>query len=571
MVAAPPPEKKLLFRKRLLTLGLFAAVVRYLASEPDVARSGEDVKQFIAERLPGSAPADLFRTLVGWGRYGQLFHYDAQATSSRCTPDATRTTDGREAARRFAASALVLAARAVRVGIAAAALVLTAALSRGQTPLPIMASPADPSGAAPDSAAAPPAEKRFDAHFQFTSVTQYHPDFTAPYSGQNSMDPEAEHETTVTATLFLGVRLWKDAELYVNPEMSGGKGLSSTFGIAGFPNGDAFRVGSPEPHIYLARADAQATFPLEGETEPVEDDPNQLGGTRPVRRWTVTVGQFGLSDFFDANPYSGDARSQFMNWAAWTAGAWDYAADTRGYTYGFVIERFDADWAARFAGAAEPLVANGEQLDKDLLHAYSLTAEYERGYKLDGKAGNGAPARLLQPRQHGQLRRGDRAGRGDRRGPRHRRDAAGRAGQVGIHRQRGPFARRSVGRLLPRELERRSERSRGPTPKSSGRCPPASCGRGRSPRRPNDEAGLALIVNGLCAGHREYLALGGYGFMIGDGRLDYGLETIAEIFYQAALIEHLWFAADYQFVANPAYNRDRGPINVLGARLHVEF
>jgi high affinity Mn2+ porin len=259
-----------------------------------------------------------------------------------------------------------------------------------------------------------------------------------------------------------------------------------------------------------------------------------------------------------------------MNWAAWTAGAWDYAADTRGYTYGFVIERFDGDWAARFAGAAEPLVANGEQLDKDLLHAYSLTAEYERGYTLSDRQGT---ARLLVFYNRADMGNYDEAiAQAEETGEAPDIVATRRVGRakwgfivnadLSLGGPWGAFFRGSWNdganeSWAYAEIERS-----------------ASTGvlrKGPFSGRPNDEAGLALIVNGLGASHREYLALGGYGFMIGDGRLNYGLETIAEIFYQAAVIEHLWFAADYQFVANPAYNRDRGPINVLGARLHVEF
>jgi len=473
-------------------------------------------------------------------------------TSSLCTLGATRKTEGRAP---------------TGFGIAAVALVLAAASAQGQEGVSVVANPADAPNPAPES---PAPEKRFDAHFQFTSVTQYHPGFPAPYSGQNSLSPEAEHQTTVTATLFLGARLWKGAELYVNPEMSGGRGLSSTFGIAGFPNGDAFRVGSPEPKIYLARLMLKQSFPLEGETESVEDGPNQLGGTRPVRRWTLTVGRFGLSDFFDANPYSGDARSQFMNWAAWTAGAWDYAADTRGYTWGFVLERFDTDWAVRFAAAAEPLVANGEQFDTDLLRAHSFNAEYERGFTLAGKQGtarllvfynvanmgnyaeanaqareSGEPPDIVATRQVGRTKWGFIVNADLSLG-----------GPWGLF-FRGSWNDGTNEAWAYAEIERSV---------STG-----VLRKGPFAGRPNDEAGLALMVNGIGPSHREYLALGGYGFMIGDGRLNYGVETIAEIFYQAALVEHLWFAANYQFIANPAYNKDRGPVNVFGARLHVEF
>jgi len=240
--------------------------------------------------------------------------------------------------------------------------------------------------------AGPPGEPRFDLHFQLTTVTQFHPSFEAPYSGRNSLSPHSEHETTVTSTLFLGARLWKGAELYVNPELSGGSGLSHTLGVAGFPNGEAFRVGDAQPRIYLGRLMLRQTLAVGSETEPVEEDANQLGGKRPVSRWTLTVGKFGIGDFFDGNTYSHDPRTQFLNWADWTAGAWDYSADTRGYTWGFVIERDGPDWAARIAATAEPEVANGLQIDTDLLHAYALSAELERRYRVDGKPG---AARLL--------------------------------------------------------------------------------------------------------------------------------------------------------------------------------
>ena len=413
-----------------------------------------------------------------------------------------------------------------------------------------------------------PSDARFDLHFQFTTVTQIHPAFPAPYSGQNSLDPNSEHATTVTATLFLGARLWKGAELYVNPELSGGSGLSTTLGVAGFPNGEAFRVGSPSPHIYLGRLMLSQTFAVGSETESVEDEVNQLGGRRPVRRWTLTVGKFGLSDFFDANPYSHDPRSQFMNWGSWTAGAWDYAADTRGYTWGFMLERVDVDWAARFSGAAEPLVANGEQFDTDLLHAYSLTAEYERGYSVSGQKGtvrllvfynranmgnyreaieqaDGGPPDITTTRRVGRPKWGFIVNLAQPVG-----------GSWGLF-LRGSWNDGFNESWAYAEIERSL---------SIG-----ALWKGPFESRPDDETGIAFVLDGLSADHRNYLAAGGYGFMIGDGRLSYGLETIAETFYQAALLQHVWLALSYQFIANPAYNRDRGPVNVFGGRFHVEF
>ena len=416
--------------------------------------------------------------------------------------------------------------------------------------------------------AGPPGEPRFDLHFQLTTVTQFHPSFEAPYSGRNSLSPHSEHETTVTSTLFLGARLWKGAELYVNPELSGGSGLSHTLGVAGFPNGEAFRVGDAQPRIYLGRLMLRQTLAVGSETEPVEEDANQLGGKRPVSRWTLTVGKFGIGDFFDGNTYSHDPRTQFLNWADWTAGAWDYSADTRGYTWGFVIERDGPDWAARFAATTEPEVANGLQFDTDLLHAYALSAELERRYRVDGKPG---AARLLLFY--------NRANMGNYREAIEQ--AGGQAPDVTATRRVGRAKwgfvvnlEQAVGSawgLFLRGSWNDGHNEAWAYAEIERSFTAGGLWKGAVPGRADDEAGIAFIVDGLSSDHRDYLAAGGYGFMIGDGRLSYGPETIAELYYQAALIPHLWLALGYQFVWRPAYNSDRGPAHVLGARLHAEF
>ena len=412
-----------------------------------------------------------------------------------------------------------------------------------------------------------PAEPWADVHFQLTTVTQAHPSFSARYSGKNSLSPDSEHETTITSTLFLGARLWKQAEVYVNPELSGGSGLSRAFGIAGFPNGEAFRVGSPEPHVSISRLMLRQTFAAGEETEPVQDEANQLGGRRPVRRWTVTAGKFAITDIFDNNAFSHEPRRQFLNWADWTAGAWDYPADTRGYTWGVTVEYDGAGWALRFGAAAEPRVANGLEIDKDLRHAYSLMSELERQYQLRGERG---AAKLILFY--------NRARMGNYRDAIQQADAAPditstrRAGRskwgfvLNLQQEAGP----SAGLFLRaswndgrNEAWAYAEIERSLTVGAVRKQPLA----GRS----GDEAGLAFIVNALSRDHRDYLAAGGYGFMIGDGKLRYGFEKIAELYYSALLRDHIWLTADYQFVENPAYNRDRGPVHVFGLRLHTEF
>jgi high affinity Mn2+ porin len=302
--------------------------------------------------------------------------------------------------------------------------------------------------------------------------------------------------------------------------------------------------------------------------EPVEEDANQLAGERPVRRWSLTVGKFSIVDFFDDNAYSHDPRTQFLNWADWTAGAWDFAADTRGYTWGFVLERADRDWTVLLGGTAQPKVANGPQFDKDLLHAYSLEAQYERRFELGGRKGAVRLIVFYNRADMGNYQEAiDQAGGQSPDITATRRVGRAKVGFVinleqDIGHDVGVFFRMS-GNDGHNEAWAYAEIERSITGGVLRKAPFSG--------RPDDTAGAAFIVNGLSPGHRDYLAAGGYGFMIGDGHLSYGLETVAEVFYEALLLKHLWLSADYQFVLNPAYNRDRGPVNVLGARLHAEF
>ena len=412
------------------------------------------------------------------------------------------------------------------------------------------------------------AEQRVNLHFQLTTVTQDHPSFHALYSGEHSLDPKSERETTVTSTVYVGTRAWKGAELYINPELSGGSGLSHAFGIAGFPNGDAFRVGSPEPHVSVARLFLRQTFAAGTETERVEDEANELGGRRPVRRWTFTAGKFAITDIFDDNAYSHEPRRQFMNWADWTPGAWDYPADTRGYTWAAAIEYERETFAARLAAGAEPKEANGLEIDKSLRHAFSLIFELDRRYELAGRKGI---ARLLlfdNRARMGNYRQAIEEAAGGRPDVvATRRPGRSKWGFVvnleqALDDKTGLVLRGSWndGRT---EAWAYAEIERSATVGAVRRQPLAS--------RPKDEAGLAFILNALSPDHRDYLAAGGLGFMLGDGRLRYGLEKIAEIYYAALLREHVWLTFDYQFIENPAYNRDRGPVHVLGLRFHVEL
>src|SRR5258708_1180855 len=227
-------------------------------------------------------------------------------------------------------------------------------------------------------------------HFQFTGVLQGHPAFHAPYAGQNSLPNDYEQAYSVTSPLFLGRKVWQGAAIYFNPEMAGGKGISSTLGIAGFPNGETFRIGNPEPTVYIGRIFLRQHISLDKDHyEEISDDVNQVKERVSTSRITLTAGKFSLGDFFDNNNVSHDPRSDFMNWALMNNGAYDYAANTRGYTYGFTAEYVKPGWTLPLAPALETTFSNGPNLDWHYSHTNSENLEFEKRYYLHGHKGAG--------------------------------------------------------------------------------------------------------------------------------------------------------------------------------------
>ena len=410
--------------------------------------------------------------------------------------------------------------------------------------------------------------QRFNLHFQQTIITQYKPGFSAPYTGNNSLLTGEETQTSLTTTLFGGARLWKGMEAYFNPEMSGGSGLSKTLGIAGFPNGETFRVGGAEPKIYIARLYFTQNFEWGNDKEYIGDDVNQLAGWKSKRYLKVTVGKFGMADFFDGNEFSHDARSQFMNWSLMDNAAWDYPANTRGYVLGGIAELGQPTWALRFGFTATTTSANGAIWDERLSHANTQTLEFEKRYAIDGQKGT---LRLLAFRNNGKMGVYRDAINPNPTAPdvdatqaygRHKYGFGISADQY-LTNDFGVFAKASYNDGKTEtwaftEIDR--SLSLGAVLK------------GTSWSRKDDELGLAFVGNGISKDHRDYLAAGGYGFIIGDGQLNYSPELIAEVYYKLNAYQHkLWLSPDYQFIANPAYNHDRGPVNVFSLRAHVEF
>lgn len=410
-------------------------------------------------------------------------------------------------------------------------------------------------------------------HFQFTGILQGHPTFHAPYSGQNSLSPQHERAYSVTASAYLGRRLWKGAAIYFNPEMAGGKGISSTLGIAGFPNGETFRIGNPEPTVYVARIFLRQHISLDKDHfEDLTNDANQVTERVSTSRITLSAGKFSLGDFFDDNNVSHDPRSDFMNWALMNNGAFDYAANTRGYTYGFVAEYVRPAWTLRLGTALEPTFSNGPDLDWHYTHTNSENLEIEKRYSMHQHKGavrllvfynvNKAPGYrdAITAKLNGKDTSMD-AIYGKAYG--NKKFGLGLNADQELSSQTSAFLRLgwNDGKTATWAFAEIDDIVSGGIRIN-----------GKGWKRSADNIGLALLSNGLSKDHRDFLAAGGYGFMIGDGRLPhYSRENIAELFYQCKLLYNLWISLDYQFVDHPAYNQDRGPVHVFGARAHIEF
>lgn len=410
-------------------------------------------------------------------------------------------------------------------------------------------------------------------HFQFTGILQGHPAFHSLYGGQNSLQAGAENAFSVTSTLDFGRKLWRGASLYFDPDMAGGKGISSTLGIAGFPNGETFRIGDPQPTVYVARFFFRQYINLDKDHyEQLDEDANQVKERVSESRLALNFGKFGLADFFDNNSVSHDPRSDFMNWALMNNGAWDYAANTRGYTLGFLLEYIKPGWALRFGTALEPTHSNGDTLNFNYFRTNSENLELERKYSLKQHKGIG---RLLvyyntskAPNYEAEIAK-KMNGTDTILDAVYGKQYGGKKWGLGLNiEQEFSLSARGFMRLGWND-------GKTATWAFAEIDNEASAGlriNGKSWKRPEDNIGISFLSNGISKGHRDFLNAGGYGFMIGDGKLPhYARETIMEVFYQVLIFKNLWGTLDYQFVGNPAYNRDRGPVNIFGARVHIEW
>ncbi len=413
-----------------------------------------------------------------------------------------------------------------------------------------------------------PTAERWAVHGQITHVTQGHRRFHAAYSGTNSLDSAGQTKETTDATIYAGVRPWRGAELWLNPELDQGFGLSNTVGVAGFPSGEAYKIGANTPYLRLPRAFLRQTINLGVVDQPVESAANQLAGLVSADRIVLTVGKVSATDIFDTNSFAHDPRVDFLNWSIIDAGPFDYAADAWGFTYGGAAEWSAGPWTLRGGVFQLSKVPNGKVTRVDF-DQYMVVAEAERRHEWMGLPGK---AKLLGFMNRGRMAGYDDAVRlGQRTGQapdvslvRRRSSSSGAALNIeqGFSSNVGAFARLGInqGRKEAYEFtEINNSVSAGVSIK------------GGAWGRAEDALGLAAVSNGLSAAARRHFSAGGIGILIGDGALGYAREQIAEVYYALRLNQHFYFSFDVQRLVHPAYNQDRGPVTILGFRAHAEF
>ena len=412
--------------------------------------------------------------------------------------------------------------------------------------------------------------ERWNLFYQATSVGQYHGTFRSPYAGPFSLQNYPERDVSLTTTLFLGLRLERNTSLYFDPEIAGGRGFSGVDGLANSSNGELPRVASATPKPYVARLYVSHDFGFGKETEVAESEENQLAGPRPMKRYTVTVGRFTLTDFFDNNRYSHDPRTQFLGWGVMFNGAWDYPADVRGYTWGWVHELHLRNWSFRYGSAAMPRVANGLRFDRRLLRNRGDVFEGEYRYSVKEHPG---AVRVLNYENRANagnyaeaIREAERTG-GTPDVTSTRRNGTLKYG-FGVNAEQELTKNIGVfGRLGWNDGATESFAFTAIDRLATGGI---SIG-GQRWRRRFDTAASEFTSGGVSGIHAQYLALGGHDFLIGDGRLRYGRENIWESYYSARLWPGMFASFDLQHVANPGYNQDRGPVWISSIRLHLEL
>ena len=409
---------------------------------------------------------------------------------------------------------------------------------------------------------------------QFNGVYQYMPPFHSPYQGPHSLTfhNNEEQDTTHTYGVYLGSQLARNLQLYVDTELFQGFGVSDGQGLAGYVNGDVIRAGSSNlPKVpYLARYYLRYFVPLSSETEKVERCMDQLPGEQPVSRFEIKFGRLALTDDFDQNRYANNNRAQFMNYDFMFNTAWDYAADTRGYSVGAVASLFEPRWKLAFGVFMLPNTQNGAQFD------YWDTQEFGYNLELTVKPNNaGTVVRLLTYYNQGRMGDYDQAlalGQATRTVPDILlvEETGGRKYGFGVNFEQ-PLADDGETGIFGRLGWNDGNHESWEYVESDRHASLGAQISGVHWCRPDDRVGVAYGVNGLSEPHRDYLEAGGIGMLLGDGKLNYGLEQAMEIYYRIPVGRYVQISPDFQFIQNPGYNKDRGPCEVYGVRLHLAY
>jgi high affinity Mn2+ porin len=417
---------------------------------------------------------------------------------------------------------------------------------------------------------APQDAERFAVHGQATFLEQLTAPFHAPYAGPNSLTPRQGAEDS-DMTLFLGARLWSGAEAWINPEIDQGFGLDDTLGLAGFPSGTAYKVGRSHPYWRLPRVFIRQTINLGGETSAVDADANQLAGSQSANRWVFTLGKFAVTDVFDSNQYAHDPRIDFLNWAAVDAGTFDYAADSWGFSMGATAEWYEGAWTLRTGMFDLSDVPNSETLDAGF-HEFQSIAEMEHRHEFMGLGGKllvtayesyGRMAVLNEVVDLAQ--------------------STGESMGAALVAARGYRDRTGVSLSLEQQLGSdlglfiRAGKASGNVEAYEftdiDRAFSAGLSlNGKRWSRADDTLGLAVMDEDISAARVRFLNAGGLGILVGDGQLPHpGAEQILETYYRWVPVKWGQLTLDYQYVVNPAYNSDRGPVSIFALRLHLEF
>ena len=433
------------------------------------------------------------------------------------------------------------------------------------------ASKKDPAASVADS-------DRINIHAQSTLVWQGYPAIRSPYEGLNSLPGGGQGRETVDATLYLGFRLWQGAELWFNPEIDQGFGLSNTHGVAGFPSAEAYKLGLDYPYARVERFFIRQTIDLGGAAEKVDADQFQFANSTTADRLVLTAGRFFITDLFDTNKYANNPRTDFLNWANVNAGAFDYAGDGWGTTYGAAAEWYQGRWTLRGgvfdlsttpAGGISPLGGTNDPTFKQL----EFVGELEERHELWGQAGKLKITGFLEDGRIGAFS-----------------DAIA---YIETHPGADPGSsidmvrRWNIRPGVSLNLEQQVTEDLGIFARAGwadGKLEPwdftdidntVSAGvslSGKQWGRPDDRLGLSGILNGISGIHEQFFNLGGLGVLVGDGQLAHpGLEKIVESYYSYSWDASTKVSVDYQFIGNPGYNTDRGPANVFSGRLHWQF